>query len=541
MKFTPPSCIDILYDYLPLLVDKPLCQMKEKALGSEVAIVGAGAAGMLAAYELLKMGLKPTIYEASNRIGGRLYSKQFESVSDEIKPFAEMGAMRIPKSSRIFLHYAKKIGLTPGMPFPGPGIVDTSIYYKNALYTWSANQEPPAPFAQIKFLWELFISPLVEEIHLKWKKNDTEGVRKLWQFYINQYKDKSFYEVLKERSPINTPEQLNIFGSMGVGGGGFAPFFSADFLEILRFLVNCYFDNLVFLPNGLSEFPEKLYHFHAKSAFCNGSLADKNCLELNKAVIFLDYNLKTNNPIVATKDQNGVIEKKEYSAVIFTGSVAAAQLINLTGSTQSGPYLFDTSTREAIKNSSMLASSKTFICTKNKFWIEEKMPTCILTDELPRAVYFLDYPQTTHGVVCMSYTWGIDSIKLHAVDPKDRIVIFRRAMEPFFGTMTKYLEPLNDEVMSIDWLNQKYQNGTCSVFIPGNESGQKSLYFQFQSCLSKEDKGVYLAGDTISWSAGWVEGALYTGLNAVYAVAHRLGAIIPNGSPLTQNPNFYEH
>ena len=39
--------------------------------GEEVAIIGAGMAGMTAAYELMKMGLKPVIYEAG-RIGGRL-------------------------------------------------------------------------------------------------------------------------------------------------------------------------------------------------------------------------------------------------------------------------------------------------------------------------------------------------------------------------------------------------------------------------------------------------------------------------------------
>ena len=45
--------------------------------GAEVAIVGAGMAGVTAAYELMKMGLKPVIYEAA-RIGGRLKSQAFE-------------------------------------------------------------------------------------------------------------------------------------------------------------------------------------------------------------------------------------------------------------------------------------------------------------------------------------------------------------------------------------------------------------------------------------------------------------------------------
>jgi NADPH-dependent 2,4-dienoyl-CoA reductase/sulfur reductase-like enzyme len=39
--------------------------------GTEVAVIGGGLSGLVAAYELMKMGLKPVLYEA-DRIGGRL-------------------------------------------------------------------------------------------------------------------------------------------------------------------------------------------------------------------------------------------------------------------------------------------------------------------------------------------------------------------------------------------------------------------------------------------------------------------------------------
>ena len=39
-----------------------------------MAIVGAGLAGLTAAYELSKAGLKPDVYEGSTRLGGRCYS-----------------------------------------------------------------------------------------------------------------------------------------------------------------------------------------------------------------------------------------------------------------------------------------------------------------------------------------------------------------------------------------------------------------------------------------------------------------------------------
>src|SRR5690349_24545308 len=37
--------------------------------GEEVAVIGAGISGLVAAYELMKLGVKPVVYEAS-QIGG---------------------------------------------------------------------------------------------------------------------------------------------------------------------------------------------------------------------------------------------------------------------------------------------------------------------------------------------------------------------------------------------------------------------------------------------------------------------------------------
>ena len=78
--------------------------------GKEVAIVGAGAAGMVAAYELMRLGLKPVVYEAG-RIGGRLRSQPFEGAEGVI---AELGGMRFPSSSTAFFHYLDRVGLETG-------------------------------------------------------------------------------------------------------------------------------------------------------------------------------------------------------------------------------------------------------------------------------------------------------------------------------------------------------------------------------------------------------------------------------------------
>ncbi len=80
-----------------------------------VAVVGAGLAGLVAAYELMELGLRPVVYEPT-RIGGRLRSHEFEGANGIV---AELGGMRFPVSGTSFFHYADRVGLASA-PFPNP-------------------------------------------------------------------------------------------------------------------------------------------------------------------------------------------------------------------------------------------------------------------------------------------------------------------------------------------------------------------------------------------------------------------------------------
>ena len=75
-----------------------------------MAIVGAGISGLIAAYELMRLGLKPVVYEAS-QMGGRLRSQQFEGAPAGV--IAELGGMRFPVSSTAFKLTAARDGSGP--------------------------------------------------------------------------------------------------------------------------------------------------------------------------------------------------------------------------------------------------------------------------------------------------------------------------------------------------------------------------------------------------------------------------------------------
>src|SRR2546428_10865138 len=63
-----------------------------------VDIVGAGMAGLVAAWLLMRAGFKVTVYEASAKVGGRVRTLR-EGFSSGL--YAEAGAMRVPYSHRV--------------------------------------------------------------------------------------------------------------------------------------------------------------------------------------------------------------------------------------------------------------------------------------------------------------------------------------------------------------------------------------------------------------------------------------------------------
>jgi monoamine oxidase len=115
-----------------------------------IAIVGAGLAGLNAAYQLQKAGVQADVYEANNRVGGRVYSR-----SDLVGPgvVTEMGAEFINTDHADMLALAEEFGLTlfDRRADVAALSVPTSAYYFNGK-AWSE--------AELAVL----LQPLVEQI-----------------------------------------------------------------------------------------------------------------------------------------------------------------------------------------------------------------------------------------------------------------------------------------------------------------------------------------------------------------------------------------
>ncbi len=74
--------------------------------GGRVAVIGAGAAGLVCAYELQRRGFDVAVYERGNRPGGRVRTHRFWDGTH-----ADLGAMRIPSNHHCVLHYVARFRL----------------------------------------------------------------------------------------------------------------------------------------------------------------------------------------------------------------------------------------------------------------------------------------------------------------------------------------------------------------------------------------------------------------------------------------------
>lgn len=90
--------------------------------GRSVVVLGAGIAGLVAAFELRKAGYAVTLLEAQNRVGGRVWTlrgtERIEQIDRPLQhtnfstgQYFNAGAARIPSSHHVILGYARRLGV----------------------------------------------------------------------------------------------------------------------------------------------------------------------------------------------------------------------------------------------------------------------------------------------------------------------------------------------------------------------------------------------------------------------------------------------
>jgi len=130
-----PSRRQILHGALGAAALVPLVAACGDNLGgapvAKVAVVGAGTAGLHAAYRLAQAGVDVTVYEASGRTGGRMFTDRGRYPDGKV---IELGGELVDSGHVVMRGLCDELGLTlDDLPVDTAGLAQDTFYFRGAL------------------------------------------------------------------------------------------------------------------------------------------------------------------------------------------------------------------------------------------------------------------------------------------------------------------------------------------------------------------------------------------------------------------------
>ncbi|WP_300342772.1 NAD(P)/FAD-dependent oxidoreductase [Nesterenkonia sp.] len=515
-----------------------LGRLPEQAHGSEVAVIGGGIAGLVAAYELMRLGLRPVVYEAE-RLGGRLRSERFriddgDRCSDVV---AEMGGMRFPVSSAGFYHYLRLLGLSTA-PFPNPltpaaGSTVIDLGGK----TWYAEklEDLPALFTEVAQAWdaalerEFGLSGLQQAI----RSRDAHRLKRMWNRIVAAWDDRSFYEFVSQAEEFRSLSfrHREVFGQVGFGTGGWDSDFANSMLEILRVVVTECDTDQELVVGGVEQLPLGLWRREPEEIAYwpkGTSLASLHPDHAPRGAVAALRRCADGS--IAVTEASG--EVRTYQAVLAT-----CQSWLLTTEIDCDESLFSQQMWMALDRTRYMQSSKTFVMVDRPFWKDRdphtgrQLMSMTLTDRITRGTYLFDNGEDQPGVICLTYSWMSDALKMLPYPAEKRAELALNALEKIYPDVDIRSHIIGEPV-TVSWEADRYFLGAFKGALPGHYRYNHRMYGHFmQDTMPQAHRGIFLAGDSISFTPAWAEGAVQTALNSVWGILHHFG-----GSTHPENP-----
>ncbi|WP_151670660.1 flavin monoamine oxidase family protein [Nitrincola schmidtii] len=511
---------------------KGLGSIPEQAQGTKVAIIGAGIAGLVCGYELMKLGLQPIFYEAG-RLGGRLRSAHFDG-NDQV--VAELGGMRFPRSSRAFYHYVDAMGLNTS-PFPNPltpAAGSTVIELEGERFYAQTLDDLPNIFQEVAKAYDSALEEgaRFSELQDAILRRDAKAIKAIWNPIVKQWDERTFYDFISTSSAFKALSfrHREVFGQVGFGTGGWDSDFSNTMLEILRVNVTGCDTDQHLIVGGAEQLPRRLWqHQPDKLDYwpSGTSLQSLNQGAPRPGAAKIYRNPQTGD--LAVTDTRGYTE--EFAAVVCT-----CQSWLLTTAIDTEENLFSHPLWMALDRTRYMQSAKTFVMVDRPFWKDKnpitghELMSMTLTDRLTRGTYLFDHGEGQPGVICLSYSWMSDALKVLPLDAEQRTKLALSALAKIYPDVD-ISEHIRSNPITISWEDDPNFLGAFKGALPGHYRYNHRMYGHFmQQDLPEHQRGLFLAGDDVSWTPAWAEGAVQTALNAVWGVMHQMG-----GSSATDN------
>ena len=460
-------------------------KIERKGPPKKVIVIGAGLAGLSAAYELTQAGHQVTVLEAQTRAGGRVYTLR-APFSDGLH--AEAGAMFISDAHYLTLHYVRlfDLPLNPELPsdlanikhFRGKRIK----VVKNTTVDWPFNltqeEKKLALDTTLDGMFEKYEGDVYKEIGAPSSPD--------WSVAsLRKYDQMTYPEFLRSRGASAEAVALMTSGWAELWGDGLN---TVSALMLLRdyALTGLKTKNRYTIRGGNDLLPK---------AFAE-RLKDK--IYYGSPVVRIEHNVQGIRVVYLQAGTHQTITG-DYLICAIPFSVLRRMEISPR---------FSQHKQKAIEQLPYFSAARVSIQSRKRFWIEQGLSGFAETD-MGTIISIRDMAAQQPGPrgILHSYTGGQYARHITAMNENERISFVLGEMEKVFPGIRENFE----SAISKCWDEDEWECGASSWYKPGQMG-------ELWPHVARSEGRVHFAGDHTSPWIRWMQGALHSGNRAAQEV-----------------------
>ena len=434
---------------------------RRRGARKRVAVLGAGVAGLAAAFELDAAGHDVTVLEARTRPGGRVLTLR-EPFADGLH--AEAGATRIASTSDWTLKYVRQFELDL-VPFRPAGLTDV-YHVRGRRIVWLAPAEPEWPVqltaeeraAGLAGIRRRYITSVVPEI-------GDAGIPDVPPANLRRFDRVTFLEFLRQQGA--SPAAVELL-TLGAGED------EASALQRLRALTWRTGAQWWKIAGGNDRLP-RAFAEKLASRICYGS-----------AVVRVRHDA---GGVVVYYRQAGETHELRADHAVCTIPFSVLRTLDVAP--------LSAAKRRAIAELPYPAVTKTIVQTRTRFWRAAGLSGFADTDLPVPEVWDLSEGQPGQRGLLMSYVTEPHSVPLAQRSPDERLSWTLAHLEQIFpGVRAEY-----EGGASCAWSEDPWSRGAYPTYGPGQ------VIDLFPAVRQSEGR-LHFAGDHASVWPGWMQGAL---------------------------------